>query len=405
MFKLFKKFVYACVIFLMVMPLVSCGGSGSDTGGGTTGGGTTGTLVLGLTDDPGDYLHVYVTIKEVQVHQAVEGEDDDSGWLTVLTPGETFDLLVLQNGVIASLGLAELEAGKYNQMRLILDEEKPVAHPYANYLVIEGEEGEDPVEVELKVPSGFKTGIKIVHGFTIVASGATELILDFDANKSIVQAGKSGKWLLKPTIKVLETVTNSVSGKVDTIEEDISVAVVGASVSAQVYDSVTGDLTGAGGAESDTVGDYFMYLPITNNIYNIVATMDGYASQCKVLDLSQPTEPVDFTLIAEATGTLIGSVTGLAAPEDSAFFSIRQAHTSCGMIEVASASVLNTMPTDLEPIYFEPITLPVLPVGTYQVVVSAEGEGTQVFDVVVEADPPEPALPTPTVLDVVFPTL
>ena len=148
--------------------------------------------MLGLTDAPGDYLHVYVTIKEVQVNQAAEEEDDDSGWLTVLTPGETFDLLELQNGVIVNLGLAELEAGQYNQMRLILDEEKPDAHPYANYLVIEGEEGEDPVEVELKVPSGFQTGIKIVHGFTIFASGSTELILDFDANKSIVQAGKSG---------------------------------------------------------------------------------------------------------------------------------------------------------------------------------------------------------------------
>ena len=388
--KIFRRLVYVCAVFLMFVPLVSCSGGGSGTAGGTTG-----TLSIGMTDAPGDYLHVYVTIKEIQVNQAAEKEGDESGWLTVLTPEETFDLLELQNGVIANLGLAELDAGQYNQMRLILDEVKPDAHPYANYLVIEGEEGEDPIEVELKVPSGFQTGIKIVHGFTIFASGATELILDFDANKSIVQAGMSGQWLLKPTIKVLETVTNSVSGVVDTIEEDISVAVVGASVSAQVYNSGTGNFTGAGGTESDTIGYYFMYLPITNDIYNIVATMDGYAPQCKVLDFTQPTEPVDFTLIAEATGTLVGSVTGLAASEDSAFFSIRQVHTSCGMIEVASASVLNTMPADpLELIYFEPITLPV---GEYEVVVSASVEevDAQVFDIVIEDS-------IETVLDVDF---
>jgi hypothetical protein len=34
--------------------------------------------------------------------------------------------------------------------------------------------------------------------------------LDFDASRSIVKAGSSGKWLLKPTIKVLDTEEYSV---------------------------------------------------------------------------------------------------------------------------------------------------------------------------------------------------
>ncbi len=374
--KVCNMIKYVLAFFLMVIPLVACNGGGSD-GGSTS---TTGTLKVGLTDAPGDYLHVYVTIKEVQVNQATEEEGDGSGWLTVLTPGKTFDLLELQNGVIANLGLAELEAGHYNQMRLILDEKKPEAHPYANYLVIAGEEGINPDIVELKVPSGSQTGIKIVHGFTIVASGATELILDFDAQKSIVQAGKSGQWLLKPTIKVLETETYSVSGVV--LEDGSSAAVEGASVSAQVNNSGTDLITDAAGTESKTDGTYFMYLPITGDSYNIVATKDGYAPECKVLNFTQPAEHADFTLIPAATGTLVGSVTGLAAKEDSAFFSIRQVDTSCGVIEVASASVLNTMPTDPERISFAPITLPV---GTYQVVVSSAGKTSQVSDVDVVA--------------------
>jgi hypothetical protein len=390
MFKVFKKLVYACVIILMVMPLVSCGGSGSDTAGGTNGTGTNGTLVLGLTDDPGDYLNVYVTIKEVQVNQAAEEEEDDSGWLTVLTPGETFDLLVLQNGVIANLGLAELEAGQYNQMRLILDEEKPDAHPYANYLVIEDEEGEDPIEVELKVPSGFKTGIKIVHGFTIVASGATELILDFDANKSIVQAGKSGKWLLKPTIKVLETVTNSVSGTVDT---GVDAWLEGAMVSAQIYDPGAADpkdeVTVAGATVSDILGDYFMYLP--PNTYNIVASMEGYLPACLVVAATGYLDYTDnnFTLTAaDPTGTVTGTVEvdGLTTA-DSALFSIRQT-IDCGSgevaIEVASFSVAEGATS-------VPI---ILPVGSYVVVVSAEGEVTHDEAIDVQAD---------TTTDVIFP--
>jgi hypothetical protein len=353
---LFNIINYVLAFFLMVIPLASCDGGGDSTGG------MTGTLEIGLTDSPSDYLHVYVTIKEVQVNQATE-EGDGSGWLTVLTPGETFDLLELQNGAIADLGLAELEAGDYKQMRLILDEKKPEAHPYANYLVIAGEDEKENL-IELKVPSGFQTGIKIVHGFTIVASGATELILDFDAHKSIVQAGKSGQWLLKPTIKVLETKNYSVSGTV--LEDGITAAVEGASISAQVYNSGTDLITGAAGTESKTDGTYFMYLPIPGDGYNIVATKDGYAPECQVLNFTQPTENADFTLIPATTGTLVGSVTGLAA-EDSAFFSIRQVHSSCGVIEVASASVVNSAS-------FEPLTLPA---GTYQIVVSSDGKTSQ----------------------------
>ena len=59
-------------VFLMLVPLVSCsgGGGGSGTvesvgGGGTVG--TTGTLNLSLTDAPGDYLNVYVTIGSTSI--------------------------------------------------------------------------------------------------------------------------------------------------------------------------------------------------------------------------------------------------------------------------------------------------------------------------------------------------
>ncbi|MDL1978816.1 MAG: DUF4382 domain-containing protein, partial [Deltaproteobacteria bacterium] len=54
------------------------------------------------------------------------------------------------------------------------------------------------------------SGIKILHGFDINKGQTTELILDFDASRSIVKAGSSGKWLLKPTIKVLDTEEYSV---------------------------------------------------------------------------------------------------------------------------------------------------------------------------------------------------
>jgi hypothetical protein len=398
MFKDFKRLVYVCMAFVMAIVFSACGGGGGG-GGGVAGSGTTGTLSLGLTDAPGDYLNVFITIEEVWVDNGPETEEN---WVLLDLPNlpQTFDLMALQNGVIAPLGAVELEAGHYNQMRLLLSE------PSTNYLVIEGEEGE-PVEVDLKTPSSYKeqSGYKIVKGFDIEVAGSTELTLDFNVEKSIVQAGKSGKWILKPTVKVLETVTFSVSG---VVEDEGSVPINGAAVTAQVYDpgaiEPEDEIAIATGTVSANIegtdGAYFMYLPITQDKFNIVATRDGYLPECQVLDKTatgvMAYVDYDFTLAPAAdTGTLIGSMTGLAESADSAIFSIRQS-ADCGsgpvMIEVASASVVKTVAPD-PVVYFDPISLPV---GTYEVVVSAEGEVSQVWNIEVGTDP--------TVLDVFFPT-
>ena len=114
---------YICrAIFLLaslvtLVSLSACGGGGSGSEG-------SGTLVLGLTDAAtDDYQAIYVTIAEVQVNKgAAEDEDEEAGWQTILTPDTTYNLLELVNGVIETLGIAELAAGKYNQMRLILGE-------------------------------------------------------------------------------------------------------------------------------------------------------------------------------------------------------------------------------------------------------------------------------------------
>ena len=74
------------------------------------------------------------------------------------------------------------------------------AHPYANYVI-----DTDDNYQELKMPSDINTGIKIVHGFSISTDQSTELILDFNAEKSGVVAGNSGIWHLKPTIKFENT--------------------------------------------------------------------------------------------------------------------------------------------------------------------------------------------------------
>jgi len=395
--KLLNLIKYILTFFLIIIPLISCSSGG---------GGGTGTLGISLTDTPGDYDHVFVTIKEIQIKQGLD--NGESGWLTGFTVDQTFDLLELQNGVIADLGLAELEAGKYNQLRLILSSEPLGQHPFANYVVIEGaqeeeyvigEEGEYYKIQELKVPSGLQTGIKIVQGFNIEVGGSTELILDFDAEKSVVQAGNNIDWLLKPTIKVLETITYSVSGVVDTIVGD---PLNGASVSAQVQD-FTGEPSEIYGTKTAFIdgieGAYKIYLPINQDIFNIVAIMDDFLPECRILNTSidgvKAYENFNLTLTpADASGTFTASVTGLTSATDSASFSIRmQTLGDCGIVEVASSNVKNSDPSS--PVYFDAISLPV---GTYDLIVEPTDvlQETKILSINVDAD-------SETVLNVVYP--
>jgi hypothetical protein len=281
------------LVLLLALFLVSgCGGSRDDAG----------ALSVGLTDAASsDYQAVYVTIKEVQVHM---GGSENGNWQVVASPDKTYNLLELVNGMIEQLGVSSLETGSYSQMRLIIgheaEEETNVLgqrHPYANYL-IDSSSGYH----QLRIPSGFQTGIKLVRDFEIVDGLTTELILDFDVERSVVRAGESGNWLLKPTIKVVDTVENAtVSGVVVGQSAEL---IAGAKVSAQVYDRNTNQVSVDTSTLSDEAGEYLMYLE--PGAYTIVAYLDGYSPVCSELSTAHNEDyeasfaltPVDMGVIA-----------------------------------------------------------------------------------------------------------
>lgn len=191
-----------------------------------------GTLVLQLTDNPSE-LNIesaMVTISNIEVHLSASGEEqqmtqkflarsldltrnqgeeqgneneqgqgegnEGSGdgeanqgeeqgeWVTVVEESQTFDLIALKD-VKELLGTAELEAGHYTQIRLNVE---------SALVTIDG------VEYDLEVPSD---SIKLVNAFTIKEGNTTTLTLDFDIQESVHATG-SGKYILQPTIKVIE---------------------------------------------------------------------------------------------------------------------------------------------------------------------------------------------------------
>ena len=97
---------------------------------------------------------------------------------------KTFDLIAIQ-GVEEILGSKSLDPGKYTQIRLLVT---------SAIATING------TDYDVKVPSG---KIKLIHPFTIISNQTTTLLLDFDAEKSLVERGKSGSYNLKPTIKII----------------------------------------------------------------------------------------------------------------------------------------------------------------------------------------------------------
>ena len=86
---------------------------------------TTGTLVMEITDAPSE-LNIekaLVTISNVRVHLAEdenvtdENSTTESNWFTVVEKSQTFDLITIKE-VKEFLGSAELNAGRYTQIRL-----------------------------------------------------------------------------------------------------------------------------------------------------------------------------------------------------------------------------------------------------------------------------------------------
>ncbi len=204
--KLFRQITpFAITILAFTLIFISC--DVTDTADERTG-----RFAVQLTDAPADYDAVFIEIVSVKVkaEEPVAEEVDEEGWITISEETDRVNLLELQNGETILLGEEELEAGFYHQIRLILGDD--------NAVVIDGE------TFPLKTPSAQQSGLKLNINAEVEAGEVYVLLLDFNAAKSIVNAGKSGKFLLNPVIRTVELgETGSVEGVVqpDTFETTV----------------------------------------------------------------------------------------------------------------------------------------------------------------------------------------
>jgi hypothetical protein len=213
-----------------------------------------------------------------------------------------------------------------------------------------------------------------------------ELVLDFDAQKSVVWAGNSGQYLLKPTIKVIDTLDNAiVSG---TVENDTGSLIGGARVTAQTYNALATDekdkVVVESGTQTDGNGYYSMY--VAPGTYCIVAyayvpnQTDNYGVAhgpgCQSLsapDYEGTYSPPPFSLTPNDTRNVTGTVQTGGNDVTLSFRTGGCDVTTCNQIEVFSL----TVPAVPDP--YTPVDYTVgLPPGGYQVVAytDCETEGT-----------------------------
>ncbi len=240
------------------------------------------------------------------------------------------DLTTLTNGVLQSLGTTALPAGQYQQIRLLL-----ASTGNANYVVDGG------VPYPLTVPSGLQTGIKLIGQFTVTANTLADVVLDFDACRSVVSAGNSGKYLLKPVISIDPVV---VSG---TIDGYVDLAVAGnpatpVTVSAQIYNASTG-VTVVKSTVADPTTGHFTLSPVLDTAYqnNVPYQVVITAANETAMDVEDVTVGAGATVHLNPSSLPIRFVSSTMAPASGTV-------TVSGAPATAAIEALQSFPAGLQ---------------------------------------------------------
>ncbi len=219
--------------------VAGCGGSGG------SGGEKTGFIAIGITDAPVDIVSaVVVEFTGVTLKPA----SGDEIVVTFDTP-KSFDLLTLTGGLTAELlQETEVPVGEYNWVRLAVNAEfDSVFDSYA--MTPTG-------QVELLVPSGNNSGLKLVSGFTVMQNQSTNLVIDWDLRQALSDPLGQPGFHLRPALRVTDlsaygTLNGTVSDLLITDESCTNDPALGTGSAVYIYNGaidVPGDI---GDAENE----------------------------------------------------------------------------------------------------------------------------------------------------------
>ena len=140
-----------------------------------------------LTDNPVELDEVNINLQKVIIKGFGEREEMELG-----TNAGFYNLLDYQNGLSTEIANSIVTIEKIKEIRLVLGDD--------NFAVKYNSPENDTLD--LKIPSGSSSGLKIKVCIDLTQTEDYELTLDFDAAASLHQTG-NGRYMLKPVIRPL----------------------------------------------------------------------------------------------------------------------------------------------------------------------------------------------------------
>jgi len=195
-----KSILYAGLFMMVVAMMPACKKDNKDKA----------HLSVSLTDAPATYDAVLIDIQGVEIF------GNDGNAVTLNTKAGIYNLLDLSNGVDTLIATGDLDAGSISQIRLILGTNNSVMVDSTLY--------------HLSTPSAMQSGLKLQIHQSFEAGTSYAILLDFDANQSIINTG-NGEYQLKP---VLRTINEAISGS---LKGHISPVIIGTVVTASMGDT------------------------------------------------------------------------------------------------------------------------------------------------------------------------
>ncbi len=243
----------------------------------------TGKLIIQLTDAPFPHdlvAEANVTIYKIEARHKggsmedmmdesnmendsiSENEGGNSSYITLMEDEIDVNLLELTNGVTETLVNTDVPVGSIDLLRIYVKGVNVVL--------------KDGTTLELKVPSGSQSGIKVFIKPPLAVEGGltADLLLDFDVSRSFVRRGNGPLGFnFKPVIKASNMSTaGTIAGLVTTIQDSVSVGLEGAQVSLIAADTVnTTTFTDASGM--------YMLMGVEGGSYDVMVELEGYTSQ------------------------------------------------------------------------------------------------------------------------------
>jgi hypothetical protein len=250
-----KKLIFMMCLAAGAVTLNSCDDDDSIAGNGDY------TYKVRMTDAPGPYDQVNIDIQSIAI---VDGDgntvtlDDDLG---------VYNLLELSNGNSIQLAARNLDDNQVSQIKLTLG---------ANSTIVV-----DGTSYPLSFTSSDGAGLTLNVNQTLDSDDDNEILLDFDANNSIVATG-ANSYKVVPVIRAVDAdLEGSISGDVN----GTSLAIVTATnLSSDIFSTSinsSGNFKVQGlppGSYTLTVTPLLPLLPVTQSNINVVANQNTSVS-------------------------------------------------------------------------------------------------------------------------------